>query len=534
VTSLPLKRTEYFDWNAIPPRPRGGGTSRGESFVDAQSYLTPSGQIAASALHTGGVAEGFAVTATTGQRTLTVRPGVAVDPAGHVVSLAAGGQAIVDPTVDPDDPRNITTVPVPTIDPGVALETDGLSGDLVVTVTWREVLGDSAFELVHAPWLRLLAPTAPGLAQQVVLARATLDATGAVTVLSAEGRRLVGLPAERVELRRPRVQDGRVEQQATGELRARPDGGLELNRLVGGAATPALTVDGVSGDVIVGGGNVVVVDAELAAGRDLLVGGAVGVGLAGDPKRPLHVEGNEVHSGGGAGGFSFADRTTQSFTESPTGGERWVWYARDGQARLWSGSDRLTVSLTGDGNALDVARRMRVRQGGGSSAGIWFQQDVGGDRGFVGMRNNDEIGFFGNTAGVGWTVKTNVTRRETTVEGQFNVNGQSCAQSFCNLSDERLKTDVAALDAPLERLSRLRGVSFRWNPASGADGPGIGVLAQEVEQEFPELVSSMGPDEHLGVDYSGLTAVLLEAVKTLAAQNAELRSRLDALDGARE
>ena len=33
--------------------------------------------------------------------------------------------------------------------------------------------------------------------------------------------------------------------------------------------------------------------------------------------------------------------------ESPSVGERWVWYADGGKARLWSGGDRLTVTAAG-------------------------------------------------------------------------------------------------------------------------------------------------------------------------------------------
>ena len=50
-----------------------------------------------------------------------------------------------------------------------------------------------------------------------------------------------------------------------------------------------------------------------------------------------------VHSGGTGGGFSFADRAVGGFVPAPGAGERWVWYASDGTARLWSGRDLLTV-----------------------------------------------------------------------------------------------------------------------------------------------------------------------------------------------
>lgn len=126
---------------------------------------------------------------------------------------------------------------------------------------------------------------------------------------------------------------------------------------------------------------------------------------------------------------------------------------------------------------------------------------------------------------------------------KLEVHGQSCATSFCNLSDGRLKTNVATIADPLDSLARLRGVTFGWRAAPAGPGnastdgprpsqadPGYGVVAQEVEKVFPSLVSPMGPQDHLAVDYAGLTAVLIEAVKQLRAENDALRSRVTALE----
>jgi Chaperone of endosialidase len=68
--------------------------------------------------------------------------------------------------------------------------------------------------------------------------------------------------------------------------------------------------------------------------------GSFGIG----PLPPaLKADTGEVHSGGHGSGFSFADRTHQTYVPNPQQGERWAWYALDGQARLWSGSDRLSI-----------------------------------------------------------------------------------------------------------------------------------------------------------------------------------------------
>jgi hypothetical protein len=53
------------------------------------------------------------------------------------------------------------------------------------------------------------------------------------------------------------------------------------------------------------------------------------------------------------------------------------------------------VSEVGPDVILDVGSRMRVRQGQSVSAGIWFSQREGGDKAFVGMRDDNRVGFFG-------------------------------------------------------------------------------------------------------------------------------------------
>ena len=84
-------------------------------------------------------------------------------------------------------------------------------------------------------------------------------------------------------------------------------------------------------------------------------------------------------------------------------------------------------------------------------------------------------------------------------------------------SDSRLKTEIHTIKDPLEKVDRLRGVTFKW---LHTDKPSSGVIAQEVQEVFPELVVPVDHEgkEVLSVDYGKLVGVLIESVKALKAE----------------
>ena len=101
-------------------------------------------------------------------------------------------------------------------------------------------------------------------------------------------------------------------------------------------------------------------------------------------------------------------------------------------------------------------------------------------------------------------------------------------------SDASLKTNVTPLARALERVEAIRGVNFEFieQPLCAADqGIQLGVIAQEVEAQFPEIVLT-GKDGTKTVRYDRLVAPLIEAVKELSAQNGALMARVAALEAA--
>jgi len=81
-------------------------------------------------------------------------------------------------------------------------------------------------------------------------------------------------------------------------------------------------------------------------------------------------------------------------------------------------------------------------------------------------------------------------------------------------SDERLKSNIETIQGGLEKVEQLRGVTYTRDERDN-----IGVIAQEIEKVLPDIV--LTADDEMGtksVDYSRITAVLIEAVKELSAK----------------
>jgi hypothetical protein len=96
-------------------------------------------------------------------------------------------------------------------------------------------------------------------------------------------------------------------------------------------------------------------------------------------------------------------------------------------------------------------------------------------------------------------------------------------------SDRRFKQDIQALPHALDHLLALRGVTYTFRQAEFASrnfpaGRQIGVIAQELERVYPELVST-DAQGYKAVNYAQLTPVLIEAIKELQQQLEEQTRR---------
>jgi hypothetical protein len=90
-------------------------------------------------------------------------------------------------------------------------------------------------------------------------------------------------------------------------------------------------------------------------------------------------------------------------------------------------------------------------------------------------------------------------------------------------SDARLKSNIVTLGSTLSRLLLIDGKSYTMKANESISK--IGLLAQEVQAAFPELVKTSNTSEGtLSVNYQGMIPVLLNAIKEQQAQIDELKA----------
>jgi hypothetical protein len=104
-----------------------------------------------------------------------------------------------------------------------------------------------------------------------------------------------------------------------------------------------------------------------------------------------------------------------------------------------------------------------------------------------------------------------------------------CSGTFTELSDARLKKNIEPLGASLDKLIQLNGYSYNWISEHKDPRQQIGLLAQEVQQLYPQLVTEIKGDNNesnLGINYIGLIPVLIESIKTLQKEVEELKKKI--------
>ena len=109
----------------------------------------------------------------------------------------------------------------------------------------------------------------------------------------------------------------------------------------------------------------------------------------------------------------------------------------------------------------------------------------------------------------GWSAAAN--RFQMDMSGNLTMAGNVTAYS-----DERLKTNIQTIENALDKVMRMRGVSYERIDNGEKN---VGVIAQEIKEVLPEVVLEReGEDQFMSVSYGNIVGVLIEAIKELKAE----------------
>lgn len=151
--------------------------------------------------------------------------------------------------------------------------------------------------------------------------------------------------------------------------------------------------------------------------------------------------------------------------------------------------------------------------------------------GFIKFYNSQIIDFYQTATQIGMRLESrSASDISTGADKGLLVAGNVTAYSSSLSSDIKLKQNIVVVDDALEVLSKIEGVRFNWKDNGKASS---GVIAQNIEEVLPELVRETetlnSNDTHKVVDYNGLSAYFIEAIKELKVQNDLLKAEIQEL-----
>jgi hypothetical protein len=171
---------------------------------------------------------------------------------------------------------------------------------------------------------------------------------------------------------------------------------------------------------------------------------------------------------------------------------------------------------------------IRMRKGGGNPTGLSGLI-------FSDFDNSNIYNFYNNI--LAWVRTTNLTKQSNQLNGQvygtneFTLmtlanNGRlTTAAGFDISSDRRLKENIEPINEKETHLKILQLQPKTYNLISDPDEKHVGLIAQEVKEVFPLLVSE-NREGMMSLCYDGISILMLQSIKQLQKQIDELKNEI--------
>jgi hypothetical protein len=191
------------------------------------------------------------------------------------------------------------------------------------------------------------------------------------------------------------------------------------------------------------------------------------------------------------------------------------------------------VNQYGD-HSWGIVARFHIATSGQDKPAIQFTSAGSNDRWSIGYCTGSDFNFR-ITQNQGYRTDNSTNDGWGTERFRINTDGNTyCFSNFTAsgdvtaYSDIRVKTDIQTLTDPIEKIKSIRGVTFKRNDTDDKDRKHLGVVAQEVMDVLPEVISET--DKGLfTVAYGNMAGLFIEAIKEQQVQIESQKTEIEEL-----
>jgi len=192
-----------------------------------------------------------------------------------------------------------------------------------------------------------------------------------------------------------------------------------------------------------------------------------------------------------------------------------------------------TLDSSGD-IILDADGTDIVLKDGGNEFGSFKR--VSSDFVIKSAANDKDIVFKGEDSDGGGTITSLILDMSEAGNALFtaNISGSEIEASgdviAFGSSDKRLKDDIQPIENSLNKVDKIGGYTFVWNDKQSTyEGKDVGVIAQEIEEVLPEVVTTRG-NGFKAVKYEKIVPLLIESIKELKKEVEDIKQKCDCLN----
>jgi hypothetical protein len=189
------------------------------------------------------------------------------------------------------------------------------------------------------------------------------------------------------------------------------------------------------------------------------------------------------------------------------------------------GSERMRIDTSGNllvGTTSALAK-LDVRQATNNTAAFIYKSDTG----------TGQVLIVRHEGATGATARTQIEFLAAGGASVGSITSNGTSTSYNPSSDRRLKENIQPIKDGIERVMKLKPVTYNWKASGQTDD---GFIAQDL-QEIPEfshrvnLIGERDGEMYYGVDYMRFVSVLTAAIQEQQAIIESLKTRIEALEG---